>query len=228
MFLYETHLHTSETSVCGCSTAVEMVNAYKQKGFAGMVITDHFVNGYSYSAQPERWEDKIAAFLKGYNAARKEGDRIGIQVFLGWEFTYIGNGEDYLTYGLDEAFLYENRDCGTWEINRYAEAVHKSGGILIRAHPYRVADYIRNPCAIRPNIADVIEVFNGGNGDNSFNDKALQYATENSMPMSSGSDAHHVDSTALGYVGFNRKMGSSRDLGRGLIQKEAKLFRKPY
>ena len=47
MYSYEIHCHTAETSRCGKSAAADMVAAYHRKGFAGVVITDHFVNGYS-------------------------------------------------------------------------------------------------------------------------------------------------------------------------------------
>ena len=157
---------------------------------------------------------------------KKKGTGLEYRYFSGWEFTYNGNGEDYLTYGLDESFLYDNHDCGQWEISRYADAVHNKSGILIRAHPFRMADYIKNPCIIRPGIADVIEVFNGGNGDRAFDEKALQYAIKNDLPMSSGSDAHHVDTAAQGYVGFERKMDSCLDLCHGLIRHKARLYQK--
>ena len=37
MYYYELHMHTSDTSRCGKSPAADMVAAYKQKGFTGVV-----------------------------------------------------------------------------------------------------------------------------------------------------------------------------------------------
>ena len=45
MFLYETHVHTIKASACAWNTPKEMVQAYKQAGYAGMILTDHFIKG---------------------------------------------------------------------------------------------------------------------------------------------------------------------------------------
>ena len=44
-FKYETHMHTSASSACGCNTPEEMVEAYKNAGYAGIIITDHHYGG---------------------------------------------------------------------------------------------------------------------------------------------------------------------------------------
>ena len=44
-YKYETHLHTSETSACAVSSAGDMVRAYADAGYTGIVVTDHFFNG---------------------------------------------------------------------------------------------------------------------------------------------------------------------------------------
>ena len=41
-YLYDLHVHSSECSKCAHSTLVEMVKAYKEAGFAGFAITNHF------------------------------------------------------------------------------------------------------------------------------------------------------------------------------------------
>ncbi len=227
MYLYELHLHTSETSKCGKTPAADMVRAYWERGFAGLVVTDHFVNGYSYARDCEDWNDKVNAYLKGYRAAKPAGDALGVDVFLGWEFTYRGNGEDYLTLGLSEDFLWQNKDCGDWEIERYRDAVHKAGGILIRAHPYREAGYIEHPGIVRDGMQDAIEVFNAGNASRVYDDKALAYAEAHSLPMVAGSDTHGLATVAQGYVGFSHKMESYKALCDAIVAGEAHVFRAP-
>ena len=39
-YLYETHLHTKESSKCGLVPAAEMVRKYRNAGYTGIVITD--------------------------------------------------------------------------------------------------------------------------------------------------------------------------------------------
>ena len=204
MYFYELHLHTAETSRCGGSPAADMVRTYKEKGFTGVVITDHFVNGNCYARDVEDWQEKIDIFVRGYNAAIEEGDRIGLKVYFGLEFTYLGAGEDYLTLGLTESHLrHELAGCADWPLEKYVDEVHKLGGIIIRAHPYRRAFYIEHPGQQRPGLPiDAIEVFNGGNRAEDFNREALQMALRDNKPMVAGSDTHNVNTTATDYVGF--------------------------
>ncbi len=206
-----------------------MVKAYRDKGFTGVVITDHFVNGYSYAALKDTWREKIDAYLLGYRAAKKAGDEMGIKVYLGWEYTYKrNNGEDYLTLGLTERDLYENLvDCDQLSIGEYVDRVHALGGIVIRAHPYREADYIQIPGIERPELPiDAMEVYNGGNEKEIYNRKAFDYAAAHGIPMVAGSDTHHVGTTAAGYVGFETDPADMAELCAMIRQGNAKWFRR--
>lgn len=208
MYFYELHMHTAETSRCGKSPAKDMVEAYSKRGFSGIVITDHFINGNSYAAEKETWREKMDAYLLGYQAAKSAGDAIGLEVFFGVEYTHMGgNGEDYLLLGLQPEHLYnELKDCDKWSIEYLCNVVHGLGGIVIRAHPYREAGYIARPGIERPGLqVDAIEVFNAGNREESFNQKALDMAMREGKPWTAGSDTHSVDTVATAYVGFEQK-----------------------
>ena len=41
-YLLETHFHTKETSPCAQVSAAESVPAYREKGYSGIVVTDHY------------------------------------------------------------------------------------------------------------------------------------------------------------------------------------------
>lgn len=208
MFFYELHLHTAETSRCGRSPAREMVRVYAEKGFSGIVITDHFINGNSYASIPETWDEKMDAYLRGYDAAKEAGDELGIEVYFGVEYTHMGgNGEDYLLLGLQPEHLYhELRDCDKWSIEYLCDAVHALGGIVIRAHPYRVAGYIAHAGIQRPGLnVDAIEVFNHGNATDTYNVQAQEMALREGKPWTAGSDAHEVAAAAGAFVGFMEK-----------------------
>ncbi len=223
-------MHTSESSRCGRSSAHDMVKAYRDKGFSGVVITDHFVNGYSYAALKDTWKDKIDTYLVGYHAAKEAGDELGIKVYLGWEFTYQrNNGEDYLTLGLSEHDLYENLiDCDQMTIEEYVDKVHALGGIIIRAHPYREAGYIKESGIERPSLPiDAVEVFNAGNEKQEFNDKAFAFAKKHGLHMVAGSDTHHVDTVATGYVGFESDPADYAALCEMIRTGKAQWFRQP-
>ena len=212
MYYYELHMHTSDTSRCGKSPAADMVAAYKQKGFTGVVVTDHLMNVQSHAEPETDWNRRVEKQLAGYYAALEAGEKLGLTVYCGWELTYQDNAEDYLTLGLSPQFLYDHPWLERYDIEKYRDAVHAAGGILVRAHPYRRAWYIKKPYVEREGIADAIEVFNGGNSSQEENDMALAYAQKHNMPMTGGSDAHHVDETARGYFALEKKAESYAEL----------------
>lgn len=208
MYAYELHMHTKEVSKCGQSPARDMVAAYKEKGFSGVVVTDHFLNGNSFANDPIEWDDKMDVFLLGYRAAKEAGDEMGLPVYFGLEYTHLGgNGEDYLLLGIRPEHLYKVlRDCDKWSIEYLVDAVHGLGGIVIRAHPFRQAGYIARAGIERPGLPiDAVEAFNAGNSQEIFNLKAYDYALREGKPITAGSDAHHVNTTATGYVTFTEK-----------------------
>ena len=44
-FLYETHMHTRQASACGKCTGKEHARFYKEQGYTGIIMTDHFFGG---------------------------------------------------------------------------------------------------------------------------------------------------------------------------------------
>ena len=50
MYKYETHLHTCEASACASAKGEEQARRYKELGYDGIIVTDHFFNGNTSSA----------------------------------------------------------------------------------------------------------------------------------------------------------------------------------
>ena len=123
-YLYETHLHTSEGSACASNTGAEMVRAYKKAGYTGLIVTDHFFYGNTAIDRKLPWEEWVTAFCKGYENAKEEGDRIGLQVFFGWESGY--EGTEFLIYGLDKEWLLQHPEIkdATIEDHSLADKLH--------------------------------------------------------------------------------------------------------
>jgi len=214
-YAYETHLHTKEGSACGWSTGAEMARACKAAGYTGIFVTDHFFHGNTAVDRNLSWTDWVEGYCKGYENARQEGDKIGLQVFFGWEQTYDGN--DFLIYGLDKAWLLahpEIRDCTIEEQYRLVKA---DGGMVIHAHPFREAFYIKE-IRLFPEYVDGVEVVNTSHAfsdpkqyeNPNFDKKALDYAMEHNFPQTGGSDIHGVNLTGGG-MAFPHKLESVQD-----------------
>ena len=94
-YKYETHLHTSEVSKCARSTGAEMARAFNKAGYAGIFVTDHFFNGNCAISTKLDWEQQVDLFMRGYESAKEEGDKLGLDVFFGWEFTLQPYAADF-------------------------------------------------------------------------------------------------------------------------------------
>ena len=157
LYKYETHCHTSQVSRCAKSTGAEMARKYKEIGYTGIIVTDHFFNGNCAVPKDLPWKERIDMYYAGYEDAKAEGDKIGLQVFFGLEWTY--HGIDFLTFGVGKEFLYAHPEIETMQPAPYIDLVHEAGGYVIHAHPFREAHYIHE-FILAPYQEDAVEVYN--------------------------------------------------------------------
>ena len=219
-YLYETHMHTSEVSACATSTAAEQVWYYKNKGYTGIIVTDHFINGYSTCPRKLPWDEKMVHIVSGFAAAEKAGMECGLDVFLGWEFTV--KGSDFLTYGLGLDFLLSHPFIDKMPVADYSALVRKCGGYLAQAHPYRQAPYIEYQLPVRHDLVDGIEVFNPFDTKES-NEKAFAFAELHDLPMQAGTDSHNIRSPRYSGIKLRKKAEGIHDIINALRKKEVQL-----
>jgi hypothetical protein len=208
-YLYETHLHTREASACGKSSGAEYVKRYKDMGYTGIIITDHFYRGNNAINKSLPWHDWVHQFCQGYEAAKEEGSRRGLDVFFGWEETFTG--DDYLVYGLDKEWLLEHPEVKSWTRKQQFDEVRQHNGCVVQAHPFRQYDYINRVC-LSTGCVDAVEAANSGN-DPSFDSLAWQYAKSLKLPIIAGSDIHFANVAADSFFGvyLDQKMESIHD-----------------
>ncbi len=216
-YLYETHLHTSQGSACGRATGAHHVHAYKAAGYTGIFVTDHFFGGNTAAPRHLPWKDSIHAFCTGYEDAWNEGQKVGLDVFFGWEQTY--DGDDYLVYGLDKQFLLDHPEIDRWSRRDQLDAVHAAGGCVIQAHPFRMRDYIW-AIHLGDALSDGWEVANAGNTP-AQDAYAYRYAKAHGLYMLAGSDNHHSlpDSPLFG-VALDARLTSAADWVAHILRRE--------
>jgi len=210
-YLYETHLHTKESSACGVSRGSEYVEKYLELGYTGIIITDHFYRGNCAVNRRLPWEKWVHRFCRGYENAREEGARRGLDVFFGWEETF--NGDDYLVYGLDKEWLLEHPEVIHWTRKQQFEETRRYGGCVVQAHPFRQHYYI-DCVRLSSGCVDAVEVANSGNSDPSYDALAWLYAKKFSLPALAGSDIHYVEDvhpSVVSGVYMNKKMKTIGD-----------------
>ena len=87
LFLYETHLHTSEASACANVSGREQARIYKKAGYAGIIVTDHFLTAIPRFRIIFLGKNGLICFARDMRT-QKRGRKIGLSVFFGFEFNY--------------------------------------------------------------------------------------------------------------------------------------------
>ena len=188
-YRYETHLHTKEVSACGHTHAKDYIKFYKERGYDGIIFTDHFFNGNCGIPRDLPWEERIDAFCRGYELAKEEGDRTGFLVLFGWEFNF--EGDEYLTYGLDKEWLRAHPEIMEDTREEYYRRIHGAGGLVVQAHPYRERGYL-NAVRLNPYFVDAVEYINIGN-EPYMDELVPEYAKRYGLPMTGGTDMHNIE-----------------------------------
>ncbi len=178
----ELHMHTSDVSRCGHILPEDAVEAYIAAGYTTVVITNHYAE-YQFDSRGA-WEDAIDRYLNAYHRMKKQaGDRL--HILLGAEVRTYYHTNDYLLYGVTEAFLRENRYLHRLPIKHLSPLCRKNGILLVHAHPCRW-----DMTTVNSKYLDGIEVFNGTPHTVSNNDMALAWAKKLELIPTSGSDFH--------------------------------------
>lgn len=217
MYRYETHMHTCQGSACGVSTGAEHARFYKAQGYQGIFITDHFFRGNTAVRRDLPWKERIDWFCSGFEDAWNEGQKIGLDVFFGWEQNF--EGDEYLIYGLDKQFMLDHPEMEHWTRREQLESVHAAGGCVIQAHPFRMRGYL-NAIRLGDVLADGVEVANAGNTP-AQDAYAMRYALRKGLYTITGSDNHRSSehSTLFG-VGLDAKLESSADFVRHILTRQ--------
>lgn len=223
-FLYETHLHTNQSSACAQNSGYEMAKTAHEAGYSGIIVTDHNWGGNNCIDSRLSWKEWVLEFSKGYLDAKAYGDSHDFDVFFGYEAGY--NATEFLIYGIDIDWLIEHPQIRTATIEEQFALIHAGGGMAIHAHPFREDFYIPE-IRLFPDYVDGVEGINATHSSHKsvchnkpeFDDKAVQYANEHHLPITAGSDIH---STCLfgGGVAFKRRLTSAQDFCKAILSGE--------
>ena len=187
-YIYEVHLHTDESSVCGRTPAREYIPYYMDQGYDGIVVTDHFTGNPSYV--PDRtapWKQQVDEYCRGYEEALNEGVRRGFKVFFGIEQQFAN--DECLIYGPDKQWLLDHPDAPHWSRRRWFDEINAIDGCIVLAHPFRVRNYVKritlNTCV------HAIEAYNSANKPEA-DVYGLAYGKHFGYPLTAGTDMHCI------------------------------------
>lgn len=196
---FDMHCHTKEGSLDGKIRLEEYVSILKEKGFHGMLITDHnSYNAYRYYKK-HRHEDLYQNFT----------------ILKGIEYDTIDAG--HILVIMPETVKLPLLELRGLPVSMLIELVHRFGGILGPAHPCGEKYLsITNTKRFRnhPDIIsqfDFIETFNACETPAS-NHLAAELAATYHLPGFGGSDAHKCECAGMAYAEIDADIACESDL----------------
>ena len=218
MYKTETHLHTSDSSVCGKIPAAELIRLYHEAGYSTVFVTDHVHKKGFRLLGDIPWEEKVSIYFAGYYRAKYEGDKLGVTVLPAAEITIKPN--HYLAYGVTRDFLLAYPDIYELSIEEFYAAAKKHGVFIVQAHPHR-----DGKCYPTPEYVDAIEVYNSSPNHADFSEKSEAVAREYGLLVSAGSDTHKPEEVALSGVMSENKINTAEDFIALIRSGKAQIIR---
>ena len=217
-YRYEIHAHTKNSSRCGKLDGAEIAQKYKDAGYDGIVITDHYAPMSFDLKEFFNKKQAIDHYLRGYRSAKTVEDE-NFSVILGMELRFYATVNDYLVYGVTEEMLYSLPFLLGKYLRRATKLLRKNGCVVIQAHPFRKFITRANPKHL-----DGVEVLNGKT-DGELNRKAKEWADSFAPNIQTGgSDCHSDSSFATSGIITNEPIRTSEDLVRILKSGEFKII----
>jgi len=224
MHRYETHLHTYPVSKCAQTNVRETLTFYRDVGYTGVFITNHFLDGNINVDRTLPYEEQIEFYFSDYEEAREIGKELGIQVLCGVEISY--RGTDFLVYGLDKDWYLRHPEIMEMKKSEELRLFMDAGALVIQAHPYRERNYIDH-IRLYPRSVHGVEVINGQNTPCETL-MAEQYAQAYGLLRFAGTD-NHVGGRTKRLVGmqFESPITDEFDFIKRILAGDGEVFDLP-
>jgi len=217
MYKYELHCHTKEVSKCSAFSAKDLALHYKDNGYDGIVITDHY-SLHTFCDEglfsPQNHAEK---FLRGYNKAKEMSDE-NFSVLCAMELRFFYNFNDYLVYGIDEEFLKRNGNLLVKGLRKFYNLCEENNLLVVQAHPFRKGLFRANPRFLHG-----VEI---NNGKDKTNHLSVNWAEENDIKIrTGGSDCHRESNSCTSGILTDIKISTNEDLLRVLRNNEFEIIK---
>lgn len=221
MYKYETHLHTSPVSECASASVREQLTFYKELGYDGVFITNHFLDGNINVSGNKSYEERLNFYFSDYEKGIEIGKELGIKVFFGAELSY--KGTDFLVYGLDKTWYLQHPEIMEMTKRKELAFMMEQGALVIQAHPFREAFYIDH-IRLFPRSVHGIEIINANRNDLE-NNMARIYAEQYNLLPFAGSDNHvGAKQPKLAGLAFTDPLVDENDFVNKIKSKKFEVF----
>lgn len=192
---FELHCHSSGPSICADVLDEQLVLEYKNAGYDGIVLTNH-INWSFNNYEGKTHKEKTDYYFSAVDRIKELGKKNGISVLFGAEVVAVtddGMHQEFLLYGFDRQFLYDNSLVNNYDQKGLFELAKKHNLFMSQTHPFREGEKLGNPLYMHG-----AEAFNGHYHHDNFNEKAMEFCKQNNLKMLSGTDYHHSGQPILG------------------------------
>ncbi len=181
--ILDTHVHSAGISLCSSLSVEELADIKKSRGYDGVILTNHCQAWYESVKDLKKWAED---FLAEYERGKRRADKIGLKMFLGIEVTVtVPEYADYLLYGATEEFIKKTAGLCFGSQSDMYRACRDYGVFMVQAHPFRGKIRPQDPAYL-----DGIEI-NCQPADVVLADKSAEFAKENGLTVTCGTDFHH-------------------------------------
>lgn len=188
----ELHAHSKPVSPCSEIEPKELIDTYKAHNYDALVLTNHYIKHIFKDLSKK---EAIEYYLNDFKKAFEYGESVGLKVFLGVEYRFTENNNDYLIYGADRELVSLLFDCFDMGVERFRKEISLPKSLFIQAHP------LRRGCELcNTDLLDGIETLNLHPYHNSQVGRAVRIADKANLKITTvGSDFHHknVDHEAV-------------------------------
>ncbi len=208
----ELHAHTNPVSGCSEIPPEELVDRYMALGAHGVVITNHALPHQKEEAAKEEW---ARWYTQDYFDTKAAGDAAGLRVYLGMEIRFPDSCNDYLVYGVDEAFVATAWDYLDTDLHTFYTACKADDRVILQAHPCRDWQVQADPADL-----DGVEIFNMHPGHNSRVAMAAKHPLAAEGIVTGGTDFHHRGHEGRLFAAFKELPEDSFALARALKSRD--------
>lgn len=221
MFRYDTHVHTLPASRCAHASVRDTVEFYKEIGFDGIFITNHFLDGNLDMTADHPYEERLNFWAADYEEAVEIGKEVGLKIFLGAELSY--QGTDFLVFGLDKAWFLAHPEIMDMKKSEELPYLQAHGALVVQAHPFLEANWIDH-IRLYPRSVQGVEVYNA-NRSELVNRMAGIYADAYGLCKTAGTD-NHCGSAQENLAGIETEtpIVDEQDFIRRVLAGETRVF----
>lgn len=222
-YKYQMHAHTYPCSACSLLSPQELVESLRAGGYAGCVITNHFLHGNTGIDRCLAWEDFVAYYERDYLECKRLAQAYDLDILFGVE-EGVGGALEILCYGITPEFLYRNPRLSSGKLSDWYRAMKAEGAVCIQAHPYRERSYIPQPGLLPLEQIDGIEVLNTGNSEKNNLEAEVAAKEHPEWILVGGGDCHTADRVCSGGIAVGERIRTEQQLAQVLKAKDFTLL----